>query len=183
VLLLPVRITRRKNIQAGIRAVRALKDRGLDVRFLVSGPVAPHHPGRSMNYLEQLKQVRKDLEVTEEVVFLADELGHNLDNRTVSELYTVADVLLFPSAQEGFGLPILEAGLARLPVVLSDIRIFREVGGDDVLSFDPESSGEAIADQVVSALSTRQERLYHRVLHTYRWDAILDRCILPLLTQ
>jgi glycosyltransferase involved in cell wall biosynthesis len=182
VLLLPVRITRRKNIQAAIRAVRALKDRGLDVIFLISGPVAPHHPNRSRDYLAYLKEEREMLGVMEEVIFLADTLGHNLDDRTVSELYTVADVLLFPSAQEGFGLPILEAGLARMPVVLSDILIFREVGDDDVWNFPLESSGEVIADRVITALSTPQARLYRRVLRTYRWDAIVDRGIIPLLT-
>jgi glycosyltransferase involved in cell wall biosynthesis len=183
VLLLPVRITRRKNIQAGIRAVRALKDRGLDVLFVISGPVAPHHPDRSRDYLARLKNEREELGVAEEVVFLADDLGSNLDDRTVSELYAVADVLLFPSAQEGFGLPILEAGLANVPVVRSDLQIFREVGADDTWEFGLDSSGEEIADRVTEALSTRQARLFRRVLRAYRWESILDRSILPLLSS
>jgi mannosylglucosylglycerate synthase len=181
VLLLPVRITRRKNIEAGIRAIRSLKDRGLDVRFLISGPVAPHHPARSRSYLADLKALRAELNVSEEVVFLADELGENLDDRTVAELFTVSDVLLFPSAQEGFGLPILEAGVARLPMVLSDIPIFREVGGSDIRTFTLDSAAGTIAAEILRSLDNGPSRLYRRALREYRWDAIVDRKILPLL--
>lgn len=182
VLLLPVRITRRKNIELGLRAVRSLKERGVDPIFLVSGPEAPHHPGRSRSYLAELKTMRDELELGENVIFLADELGSNLDDRTVAELYSVADALLFPSSHEGFGLPILEAGLARLPAVISDIPIFREVGGDQVWRFGLDATADKIAADVLAAVDTRTARLRRRVLLEYRWDVIVDRCILPLLT-
>ncbi|HLJ69107.1 MAG TPA: glycosyltransferase family 4 protein [Chloroflexota bacterium] len=181
VLLLPVRITRRKNIELAIRAVRALKDRGLRVRFLISGPQAPHHPGLSDRYLDRLKELRAELDVTGEVIFVADALGENLESATVAELYTVADALFFPSSQEGFGLPILEAGLTRVPVVLSDIPVFREVGGADVVMFELDDSPDTIADRLLAALDTPASRLYRRVLREFRWDAIVDRQIMPLL--
>lgn len=183
VLLLPVRITRRKNIEAAIRAIRCLKDRGLDVRFLVSAPQAPHHPGLSDRYLELLKELRASLQLEEEVVFLSDALGHNLEMETVAELYAVADALFFPSSQEGFGLPILEAGLARVPIVLSDIPVFREVGGKDVSRFGLQDPPELVADRIVAALDNSSSRLYRRVLRDFRWDAIVDRQIVPLLRR
>ena len=181
VLVLPVRITRRKNIELAITAVRCLKERGYDVRFLVSGPTAPHHPVRSRTYLGELKTLREDLGVTDEVIFLADDLGHTLDTRTVFELYAVADALLFPSAQEGFGLPILEAGLARLPAVISDIPIFHEVGGNDVWTFGLDAAPQRVADVIMQAVESGPSRLYRRVLREYRWEAILDGKLLPLL--
>lgn len=181
VLLLPVRITRRKNIEAGIRAVRVLKDRGLDVRFLISGPVAPHHPGRSRDYLAELKDLRAGLGVDEEVVFLADTLGRRLSSRTVNELYRVADVLLFPSEQEGFGLPILEAGLMRVPAVVSGIPIFRELGGADVRTFCLDEPPDKIVEQIEAALNTETARLFKRVVRNFRWDAIADHSIMPLI--
>ncbi|MBV9281419.1 MAG: glycosyltransferase, partial [Chloroflexi bacterium] len=183
VLLLPVRITRRKNVETAIRTVRALKDRGLSVRFLVSAPQAPHHPGLSDRYLDQLKGLRADLAVDEEVVFLADALGRNLEMETVAELYNVADALFFPSAQEGFGLPILEAGAMRVPVVLSDIPIFREVGGEEASFFGLPDPPELIAERLITALDSPSSRLYRRVLRDFRWDAIVNRQILPLLGQ
>jgi glycosyltransferase involved in cell wall biosynthesis len=181
VLLLPVRITRRKNIETAILTIRCLKDRGLKVRFLVSAPQAPHHPDLSDRYLDQLKALRAELDVTDEVVFLAEELGHNLEAETVNELYSVADVLFFPSSQEGFGLPILEAGLARVPVVLSDIPVFREVGGRDATVFSLQESPQTIAEIILLRLDNPATRLYRRVLREFHWDSIFDRQILPLL--
>lgn len=183
VLLLPVRITRRKNIELAIRAVRKLTDRGIDVAFLISGPEAPHHPGRSRSYLAELKVMRDELGLEQSVIFLSDDLERNLDDSTVAELYSLADALLFPSAHEGFGLPILEAGIARLPAVISNIPIFREVGGENVWRFDLEAGPDKIAADILEAVDIRSGRLRRHVLGQYRWEVIVDRCILPLLSQ
>ncbi|HEX6506485.1 MAG TPA: glycosyltransferase family 4 protein [Chloroflexota bacterium] len=181
ILLLPVRITRRKNIQHAIRAVRVLKDRGLDVRFIVTGPTAPHHPQRSRTYLDELKALRRELDVEAEVIFLADDQGERLDDRTVSELYVLADCLFFPSESEGFGLPILEAGLAGVPAALADIPVFREVGGDEASYFALDGPPEDAADAVTKLLELPTTRLRRRVRQEYRWDVIVDRRLVPLL--
>jgi glycosyltransferase involved in cell wall biosynthesis len=181
VLLLPVRITRRKNIEAGMRAVASLVAQGMDVSFVITGPEAPHHPGRSRGYLAALKALRKELKIDEAVVFLADELGAIPDDETVYELYRVSDALLLPSATEGFGLPIVEAGLSRLPSIVSDIPVFREVGGKDVWTFELDDSADKIAMQILRAMKTPPSRLYRRVLREYRWDAIVQRQIIPLI--
>lgn len=181
VLLLPVRITRRKNLEAGIKAIRALVEQGRDPVFLVSGPQAPHHPGLSDTYLEELLSLAGELGVEDRIVFLARDLGRTLETDEINQLYSVCDALLFPSAQEGFGLPILEAGLARVPAIVSDIPVFGEVGDADVWQFDPAAAADTIASVIVEALSGRPSRLYRRVLTRYRWDAIVDTDLLPLL--
>ncbi len=53
-------------------------------------------------------------------------------------IYNMAKAFVFPSLYEGFGLPILEAFVAGVPVAASDIAPHREVGGDAVLYFDPQ---------------------------------------------
>ncbi|MBI2300477.1 MAG: glycosyltransferase, partial [Armatimonadetes bacterium] len=47
--------------------------------------------------------------------------------RVLADLYALADVVLLPSSTEGFGLPLLEAGLHRVPIVCSDLPALREV--------------------------------------------------------
>ena len=62
-------------------------------------------------------------------------------------VYAGAKAFLYPSLVEGFGLPLLEAMAARLPVVASNIPVFREVAGDAAL-FAPPLDPEAWATSV-----------------------------------
>ncbi|HZS93577.1 MAG TPA: glycosyltransferase, partial [Chloroflexota bacterium] len=104
-------------------------------------------------------------------------------SRTVSELYSLADVVVFPSNQEGFGVPVLEAGLARVPLVLSDIPIFREVSDGLATFFPLDASSATIAERILSATAAPQSRLFRRVVRDYRWAAIADRHLVPLVEE
>jgi glycosyltransferase involved in cell wall biosynthesis len=42
---------------------------------------------------------------------------------------------VFPSIDEGFGIPLIEAMRAHIPVICSDIKIFKEIGDDSVVYF------------------------------------------------
>ncbi len=67
-------------------------------------------------------------------------------------LYAAATAVVYPSRYEGFGLPIVEGLAAGVPVVASDLPVFREVGGDEVVLFDPVDSA-SIASALECALS------------------------------
>jgi alpha-1,3-rhamnosyl/mannosyltransferase len=60
-------------------------------------------------------------------------------------IFKQATALVWPSLNEGFGLPVLEAFAAGLPVVTSNTTSLPEVAGDAALLVDPENTGE-IAD-------------------------------------
>jgi glycosyltransferase involved in cell wall biosynthesis len=59
-------------------------------------------------------------------------------------LYRGALALCFPSVAEGFGLPVLEALGAGVPVIASDLPVLREIGSDTAL-FVPVGDDEALA--------------------------------------
>ncbi len=61
----------------------------------------------------------------------------NLTLEQINHLYNACDVLLFPSFKEGFGKPIIEAFSTGLPVVASDISVFREIAGDSAILVEP----------------------------------------------
>lgn len=66
-------------------------------------------------------------------------------------LYDAASAFLFPSFEEGFGLPVLEAMAHGLPVVASKTSSLPEVGGDAALYIDPHDPKD-IAEKIASAL-------------------------------
>lgn len=60
-----------------------------------------------------------------------------VDDHELRTLYRHARALIFPSPDEGFGLPLLEAMASDCPVLCSDTAVFHEVAGDAAIYFDP----------------------------------------------
>lgn len=184
-LLLPARITRRKNIEFAIRVIGALRKKKPSAHLIVTGPPGPHNP-QNLTYLAELKGTGVDLGVADRVHFLyehgegSDPL--NLPDGSVAQLYRLADALIFPSKREGFGIPVLEAGLARLPVFAADIPPVRESGGDLIHLFPLDANPEQVADQIHSKLSgDHQYLLRRRVLRQFSWQAVVTGQIIPLI--
>ncbi|MGC8875099.1 MAG: glycosyltransferase, partial [Chloroflexia bacterium] len=181
ILLLPVRLTPRKNIELALHVLASLRRiSGEDARLIVTGPPGPHNPANRA-YFQRLLELREHLELGAAAHVLY-EIGVTPDDATVADLYGLADILLFPSTQEGFGIPILEAGLARLPVFCSDIPPFREAGREDVDRFSTEDPPEAIARRIWERLcSDSTARLRYRVRREFLWETIVRLKVLPLL--
>jgi glycosyltransferase involved in cell wall biosynthesis len=184
VLLFPTRVTRRKNIEMAIDILAALKAAGAgDVRLIVSGPLGPHNPANQA-YLDTLTTRANDLSVAGQVHFLAARDSPALDDQTVAELYTLADALLFTSRSEGFGIPMLEAGLARLPVFCSDIPPFRESGQADVTYLPLDGApGKAAAVILRTLKDDPRERLRRRVRREFTWSNLVRERLAPLLVK
>ena len=77
-------------------------------------------------------------------------LGY-IDDAQLARVYQAASVFLFSSLEEGFGIPVLEAMAAGVPVVTSNVSSMPEVGGDAALYVDPHDSAD-IAQRVVQAV-------------------------------
>lgn len=60
-----------------------------------------------------------------------------IDAKALSQLYLHASALIFPSLSEGFGLPIVEAMKFNLPILGSNIPVFKELLNNKYISFDP----------------------------------------------
>jgi glycosyltransferase involved in cell wall biosynthesis len=185
ILLLPARLTRRKNVALGLRVLDALRQRsGQDYRLVVTGPPGPHNPANP-GYLAELLELRESLGLRNAAHFLYQLSDPPLipDDDTMANLYQLADALFFPSLQEGFGIPLLEAGLAGLPVFCSDIPPFRHAGGDDVTYFDPEHDApEDIAARILAGLENNaSHRLRRHIRREFRWERIIRDRLIPLL--
>jgi alpha-1,3-rhamnosyl/mannosyltransferase len=83
-------------------------------------------------------------------------LGSVTDDDLVA-LYGGACLVVSPSLEEGFGLPVAEAMACGAPVICSDIPVFREIAGDAAAFFDPTSS-EAMSAAIRNALGDVEAR-------------------------
>lgn len=178
-LLLPARLTRRKRVEAAIEITAALCRRGLNPKLVVTGPPGPHNP-TNVAYLDKLRKLVHRLGVEKAVIFL-HEYGE-VFGAAMRDLYLLADALVFPSEREGFGIPVLEAGLARLPVFCSDLEPFRESARGDAHYFRPSDPPEAVADQIGEFLTSDPAyRLKQRVVKEYAWERLFSERIEPLV--
>ncbi len=187
-LLLPARITRRKNIELAIAIVGELRAQGLKPRLVVTGPPGPHNPTNAA-YLAQLQALRDGTGSPESVVFLYEEFtdaegkARPVSDAMLADFYRLADAMLFPSRYEGFGIPMLEAGLAGILIFCSDIAPFRETANDAALRFGLDNPPHVIAARMAKALrDDPRTALRRRVRLTYTWKAIYQQTIAPLLT-
>lgn len=91
----------------------------------------------------------------------------------LATLYAAAAAVVYPSRYEGFGLPIVEGLAAGVPVVASDLPVFREVGGRHIWLFDPgdpTSLAAAIEHATGSEQSTNELRQSRRdQARTFDW--------------
>jgi glycosyltransferase involved in cell wall biosynthesis len=75
-----------------------------------------------------------------------------LSELELTDLYQTADFLIYPSLYEGFGLPILEAQFAGIPVLTSDLSPMREVADGAAILVDPKDV-KSIRDGILKMIS------------------------------
>ena len=108
----------------------------------------------------------------------AIQLVRHPDDNLLRVLYNFATAFVFPSLNEGFGLPLLEAMACGTPIVASGTPVFREVAGDAALYFDPHDSA-ALARGIEQCLEERTRTEFRDRgllrLSRYSWDATAAR--------
>jgi len=108
---------------------------------------------RYETYADSLRSLAADLGIASDVVFVG---GVPLEE-TVS-FYRAADLFVYPSLNETFGLPILEAMACGCPVVTSDVSAMPETAGGAAILADPKEPA-AIARAIVEAVGADRDHL------------------------
>lgn len=104
-----------------------------------------------------------------------------VDTHTKGWLLRHASVLAYPSLDEGFGFPILEAQAAGTPVVACDVGSVGEVAGDGAVLVEGRAVDD-FAEALDGVLSGRTGRLGlieagHRNVHRFSWTTTADRLV------
>ena len=188
-LLLPVRVTQAKNMELAIRVVAALHASDVNAKLVVTGPPDPHDPA-NMDYFYSLLALREALGVREQVRFVYESgpvatKPYHVEMSVVAELFRVCDALFMPSHSEGFGMPILEAALAGIPVFCSSqIPAANELGGQDVTKFSPQADASEIASLILNRMDSNPVfHLRRRVRKRLTWRSIFQEEILRLVER
>jgi len=124
VVLHPTRVLARKNIELTLRMIAEWRRAGVDAVALITGAPDPYNAA-SRAYGDQLRTCIETEGLEDAVWFVSDQVA--LDEASVAALYLTADLLFFPSRQEGFGLPVIEAAWCRTPAAVSDLPVLREL--------------------------------------------------------
>lgn len=159
----------RKNIAGLLRAYAHL------VRALPTAP-ALVVVGRHNALYAPLQQMARSLHIADRVHFPGF-----VPTKDMPALFSAADLLVYPSFYEGFGLPVLEAMACGCPVVCSRTSALPEVGADAVLYCNP-TSPEDIAEKIrqVLANSTLRTQLIAKGLQRAR-EFSMDRMAAEVL--
>lgn len=161
------RMVREKGAQVLIDAVSRVRAQYTDAKLVIAG-------GGERSHLERLAA---DLGVSG-VVYFAGRVSDEDRDR----LYKVADVAVYPSLYEPFGIVALEAMAARVPVVVSDAGGLREV-------VEPDTSGtvtwagnpDSLAWGIVRVLKNPEfarrmaDAAHHRCLTVFNWDVLAEQ--------
>ncbi|MDD3012152.1 MAG: glycosyltransferase family 1 protein [Candidatus Gastranaerophilales bacterium] len=99
----------------------------------------------------------------------------------LSSIYSFANIFIYPSLYEGFGIPLLEAMSFKLPVAASNAASLQEVGGDACLYFNPCDENDA-CDKILKILD--DETLKNRLISNqkakldyYSWNNIAEKIL------
>lgn len=154
----------RKNVPLLLQALAELRRRGERLPLVIAG-----RPGWGM---EEYDRIRPEL--GQDLI----ELGY-VPAEHLPALYRRATALVFPSLDEGFGFPVLEALAAGTPVVCSSVPALREVGGPHA-EYVPVNDRSALAERLLAVwrgetpFDPAAAREYAR---TFRWETAATRTL------
>ena len=136
-----------KNCGGLLRAFAAAKAELGGRQLVVVGP------GRDVEHVTELRALADELGIADDIVWVG---GVPLEETV--HFYRAADVFVYPSFNETFGLPLLEAMACACPVVTSNTSAMPETAGGAALLADPKDP-ESIAGAIIEACGAEGERL------------------------
>jgi len=154
------------------RLIRAFGRKKRDFRLIIVGLRGFH--AKAIEQLIQEMGLRDSVQITGWV-----------PREELYSLYQRARAFVYPSTFEGFGMPVLEAMAAGIPVACSDILPLREVAGDAAMFFNPADEGDIASgiERVMGDASLR-ERLAHagrEQARGFTWQKSAEQTLKALL--
>jgi len=136
-------IEQRKNLLALVMAIHEL-DKTTQVTLVVVG--------KETNYAKEVKNYVEKYGLEKRVIFMK-----SVNNALMPLIYKKAKAFIYPSLYEGFGIPILEALVSKVPVITTRGGCFPESAGPGSVFVDPDNV-EELADAINLVLNDENKR-------------------------
>jgi glycosyltransferase involved in cell wall biosynthesis len=146
-----------KNVKRLLIAFSQIKE---DVQLVLVGP--------DDYFFAKMKSVTKELGIEEKVV-----LYPNAPDEDLIYLYKHGLAMVHPSLSEGFGLPVIEAQYFGMPVIASEIPVFREILGNDYVAFDPKNATD-IKEKIEQFLKTPKSEEKQSYFSDFSFEKMTD---------
>lgn len=134
-------IEERKNLMLAVRALTKLPE---EIHLVAVG--------RQTRYAEKVRKEAETLDVSHRLHLLS-----GVSNNELNVIYKNAELFVYPSRYEGFGIPIIEAIFSGLAVVASTGSCLEEAGGPHCLYVNPDDY-ERMAKAVVQLIDDKEDR-------------------------
>lgn len=157
------RLEKRKNLQNLIRAYVKMRHQNSDIKHKL---VLAGNPGHG--YDEIHTEIVNNKKYGNDII----EPGY-ISDRDLPHLYACADLFVYPSLYEGFGIPILEAFASKTPVAVANVSSIPEIAKEGAFYFDPLDT-DNIASCLVQSIKDdkgRKERVAYgtRRVKDFTW--------------
>jgi len=129
-------IEERKNLLTVVKALTIVKNISLVV------------VGKKKSYYKKVSEFISKNNLDKRILFL-----ENVPNEDLPSIYHGAEIFIYPSLYEGFGIPIIEALTCKTPVITTKGLCFQEAGGQDSIYIDP-TNYEQLAIEIQNLLSS-----------------------------
>jgi len=100
----------------------------------------------------------------------------NLEKNKLKWFYQNCLALVHPSLSEGFGLTLFEAAYYNRPIIASNIQVFKEIWGENYLSFDPKNSDD-IKEKINYFLEKKPKFSYQKILQKYSFERMTHKTL------
>ena len=117
-------IEERKNLLNIVKAIN-----GIEIPLVVVG--------KKTKYFNKVQKYLKKNKMENQVYFL-----ENVSMEELAAIYKLADIFVYPSFFEGFGIPVIESLFSKTPVITSNLSCLPEAGGTDAVYIDPDNLGD-----------------------------------------
>lgn len=134
-------IENRKNLAL---TIKALEKTASKLKLVVVGKPTP--------YLTEIKAAINRYQLQKRVIFL-----HDVPFKDLPAIYQMAEIFIYPSRFEGFGIPIIEALYSKVPVIAATGSCLEEAGGPTSVYVDPDNADE-LTNAIQNILADPQGR-------------------------